>query len=600
MATGKTKYGKQKTGAAGIFSFREHKKLWITVIAAASALVLIAAVVFGFAFYVKGIDTIYPNVSIDGVDLGGKTKAQALDALNEAELAWNSDVQAVVNIYDIYTITVTAEEAGYPTSAGEAVETAYLHGRDKSLLANAVTWLKSRNHETVLRSDSFDNFDENKVRAAIETQTSVISAEAVSGSYTIGEESIEVIRGLPGMTVDPVVIYGFMEEQFRSWDFVPDQYDPDASTPQHVDLEALYDEIYVEPVNARYDTETLEATESVTGVSFDLDAAQKMYDDAVDGDTIVIPIIYTEPEFTTQGVNDSLYRDIIAECTTSLSGSEYPRVTNISLTAQAVNGTVLQPGDEFSFNGIVGERTPDKGYMEAGAYVAGENVNQYGGGICQTSSTIYYCVLHSNLEVLERECHMFIIGYLPLGMDATVDWGTLDLRFRNNRNYPIRIEAFVDEEAEELTVRFHGTIEDDTYVEIESVVVGVRGYETKYQEDPTVTSGEKEKHSGYYGYTVDVYKHIYDGDGTLLETIYLGQDIYEHRDRLVLVPVGSISPSPGTTPAATPAPTAAPAATPTAAPAATPEPTPEPTPAPTPEPTPEPAPEPTPTPAAEP
>jgi len=431
-----------------------------------------------------------------------------------------------------------------------------------------------------LTSDSFDNYDAELVRAVVDNQAAEISDKAVSGSYTVAKDAIQVVKGLPGMTVDAQELYGMVEAQFRDGKFTPALYEPDTSDAQQVDLQAIYDDMFVEPVNAEYDPETGKATESVTGISFDLKAAQKQYDDAVDGETIRIPIIFTEPEFTTEGINESLFRDIIAECTTSLSGSEYPRINNIDLTAQAVNGTILQPGDEFSFNGTVGERTPDKGYMEAGAYVGGENVNQYGGGICQSSSTIYACVLYSNLEVLERECHMFVVGYLPLGMDATVDWGTLDMRFRNNRNYPIRIEAAVDWDEEELTVRFFGTKENDNYVEIESIVVGSRGYKTVYEESETVKTGEKEKHSGYYGYTVDVYKHIYDGDGNLIETIYLGQDLYEHRDRLVLVPVGSISPSPGTTTAPTDAPSEQPTEAPTEEP--TPEATQEVTPAPVP------------------
>ena len=99
----------------------------------------------------------------------------------------------------------------------------------------------------------------------------------------------------------------------------------------------------------------------------------------------------------------------------------------------------MNSGDVFSYNGVVGQRTAARGYQAAPAYVQGETVDEIGGGICQTSSTIYYAVLHTTLEIVERHAHMYSVGYVPDGMDATVYFGLSDFRFKNNTDYPVKI-----------------------------------------------------------------------------------------------------------------------------------------------------------------
>ena len=136
-------------------------------------------------------------------------------------------------------------------------------------------------------------------------------------------------------------------------------------------------------------------TQSVTGVSFDLEEARRMLDAAQTGATVVIPLIKTEPTVTAEQLNALLFRDILSEKATYVSGTSN-RIHNVKLAAAAMNGKVLNPGDIFSYNETLGERTTEKGYREAGAYVGGKTVLEVGGGICQGSSTLYYCVLYAD------------------------------------------------------------------------------------------------------------------------------------------------------------------------------------------------------------
>jgi vancomycin resistance protein YoaR len=117
------------------------------------------------------------------------------------------------------------------------------------------------------------------------------------------------------------------------------------------------------------------------------------------------------------------------------------RLGNIRIAAGHINGTLLKPGDIFSYNAIVGPRGEDGGYREAPILIRGRHDKGIAGGICQTSGTLFNAVLHSGLQIVEREHHSTPIGYLPVGLDATVSYGSLDFKFRNDTGAPVYVAA---------------------------------------------------------------------------------------------------------------------------------------------------------------
>jgi hypothetical protein len=204
-----------------------------------------------------------------------------------------------------------------------------------------------------------------------------------------------------------------------------------------------------------------------------------------------------------------------------------------------MNGYVLNPGDVFSFNEVVGQRTAARGYKAAGAYVGGRVVDEIGGGICQASSTLYTGVLHSNLKVVERSNHSFIITYLPLGHDATVSWGGPDFKFENDTPYPVKIEAAV--EGLTLTVRLYGTKTDELRYETEYVQLSTSAFREVHEESERVQPGEtKVESTGHPGYVVEMYMLVYDGNGELAERRFISKSSYKPQNRVILHPVGSL------------------------------------------------------------
>jgi len=377
-----------------------------------------------------------------------------------------------------------------------------------------------------------------------------------------------------------------------------------------VDFDALYSLIYKEAVPAEYDPETLAVSESVTGVSFDIAAARASYASAETGELVVVPLVFTEPEVSTDSLTSLLFRDVLSQNKTYIDGSSN-RLNNVTLAASIVNGTVLNPGDVFSYNGTVGKRTTEAGFKSAGAYVGGRTVQEIGGGICQVSSALYDCTLYAELEVVERRNHQFTVAYLPVGNDATVNWGTTDYKFKNNTEYPIRIE--IETDGRNMITRFVGTKTTTHTVKIESSYLSTIPYTTTEVEDETIAPGtSKVDTNGSNGCSVATYRLRYDENGVFIDKEYINKSTYNPHTKIVLVPIGYLtSPDPNALPDpnASPDPTGDPAAPPTdnggsaeippdehvtPSPDVTTPDEPTPTPAETPETTPEPEPDPAP------
>ncbi len=133
---------------------------------------------------------------------------------------------------------------------------------------------------------------------------------------------------------------------------------------------------------------------------------------------------------------------ILGTYTTEFGLWDKPRTKNILLSAKSLDYIIIPSGGTFSFNKIVGDRTIDKGYEESTVFVYDQKVKGVGGGVCQVSTTLYNAVAYANMEILERHTHKREIFYAPKGRDATVDYPTLDFRFKNNKPYDIQIRAY--------------------------------------------------------------------------------------------------------------------------------------------------------------
>lgn len=272
---------------------------------------------------------------------------------------------------------------------------------------------------------------------------------------------------------------------------------------------------------------------------------------------------------------------------------------NMKLALESMNGKVVQPGATFSFNGTTGDTTNGSlGYLPAGAIANNQSIMAYGGGICQASTTLYGAVIRSDLEIVTRYNHLWPSTYVPIGLDATVDYPGLDFQFRNSTEYPIYIQAGMS--GTKLTVTLYG-YKDPSYDYIE---VTSKQTETIAKPKAQITVDNSLKkgeivcdNKGNAGSRATATK-LYYKDGVVVKTESLPSSYYRPVAPVYRVGPGtdtsSIGGSSSSSSTSTPKPTAKPTTKPTTKPTPTPKPTPKPTAKPTPTPTPEPTPEATP------
>ncbi len=269
--------------------------------------------------------------------------------------------------------------------------------------------------------------------------------------------------------------------------------------PEEPDLAAICGAYASEPVNDTLDSGSFAIIHGTYGTAVPQNALAEQIRKAGYGESIRIPILYLPPELMGQEV---YFQEVLGYCETRHNNNAN-RNHNLQLQCDALNGLVLQPGELFSMNDTLGERTKERGYLPAPAYSGNRLVDSPGGGVCQGTTTLYNCVLLADLEVVQRLCHGARVGYVPLGLDAAVNWLTTDFQFRNNWNLPIQIRAWLEDGY--MKMQILGTDEKDYYIKMETgtgeddFAYYARSYKCKYsKETDELLSREVEAYSTYY------------------------------------------------------------------------------------------------------
>lgn len=178
----------------------------------------------------------------------------------------------------------------------------------------------------------------------------------------------------------------------------------------------------------------------------------KILDASRNGDNVDLPLYLMESNYKVEDI-PSLDDVIVASFTTYFNSSEIGRSKNVELSAKALENIVVGDGDYFSFNTMVGERTEARGYQPALEIINKELVMGIGGGICQTSSTLFNAVDQTGVRITERHHHSLNVGYVPIGRDATVSYGTLDFKFQNTSGAPFLIKTFYSDDMLTIEIR---------------------------------------------------------------------------------------------------------------------------------------------------
>lgn len=404
--------------------------------------ILLVAVVYGtFLIMTEKSTTIAKGVYIKNIDVSGLTREQAKEKINN----YISSVipEEIKLTHNGFETSLSTSQLSIYFNTDEAVNMAYNIGKTGNIFQKNLTILQTRLSKTTI--DPGFSIDMDQLKKDLEDISSKLPDKIIESSCYIDGNKLIITKGKAGKTVKVDDSAKNIKQAINDLKIENNSLEllTEDSTPKEIDLDAVYNEIHKEPVNAYYSQNPYVVHPSENGMDFSitLDEAKNMLKE--EKDEYVVPLKVLYPSVTTNMIGTEAFPDLLSEFSTKYAASNKNRTTNLILAAKKINGTVLMPGETFSYNKVVGARTIQAGYKEAPIYVSGRVEDGIGGGICQITTTLYNAVVYANLDIVERSNHQFVPSYAGPSRDATVVYGAIDFKFKNNRDYLIKIACSV-------------------------------------------------------------------------------------------------------------------------------------------------------------
>lgn len=393
-----------------------------------------------FAFSLKGSSNIFSGIYIKNVDVSNLNKQ---DAKNKIDNYIKNNIPEEITLkHGDYETTISTSELDIKFDTKSAVAVAYNFGRSGNVFSDGFEVLGNmffnKNVEPTL------SFNEESLTKILKDISTKLPDKLIESGYYIDGNNLILNKGTEGNIINVEAMSKVIKDNIQSLnlngkiDIITQTAKPDL-----LDVNKIYNEVHKDPVDASFTLEPRSVTPSKNGIDFaiSLDEAKSKLKESEKECVIPLKVVY--PNVTTNMIGNEAFPDELSRFSTNYAASNTNRTTNLVLAAGKINGTVLMPGETFSYNQVVGERTIAAGYKEAPIYVSGKVEDGLGGGICQITTTLYNAVVYANLEIVERTNHQFVPSYVGAGRDATVVYGAIDFKFKNNRNYPIKIVCSV-------------------------------------------------------------------------------------------------------------------------------------------------------------
>lgn len=516
----------------------ESKKSKAKIVLLTAVILVIILAILSTIFAIINIpnNKIINGITIGKIDVSKLTQEEAISLLKEV-YATKMESQIFL-AHGEYETSVTYQALEVDFQIEKAVKKAYAIGRNGNLFKDNIdilkSWTKGQNVEIEA------TIDNDMISQIAQNINNNIDGAVEEASYYIEKENAKliIISGKEGLKVDEKQL---LEDIYM----VLDENTEDAqkldvpvvqAIPEEINIEKIHEEVYKEVKDAYYTTNPFTIYPEEDGVDFSVEDAKTMLTEEKEKYEITLTI--TKPSKTVKEIGTEAFPDLLATFSTNYQASNVNRTTNLKLAANKVNGTVLLPNQEFSYNKTVGERTPEAGFKNAAVFSGGKVVDGIGGGICQISTTLYDAVIMANLNVTVRRNHQFVTSYVPAGKDATVVWGSQDFKFVNTRKYPVRITATVSGGV--ATVQVWGVKEEVEYdITIETKKTATIEYTTQFVQDPSLPAGQqKVVQAGSNGRKVEAYK-VTRLNGQIVSKTLLSKDTYNPMKKIVHVGTGN-------------------------------------------------------------
>lgn len=505
------------------------------VITFSIVLILLIMSVFSIAFALMNINNkkILKGISILEIDVGELTVEDAKKRINDAiNQKFSNEKDSLVLRHGELEVSVNANTFNAKFDVDTAVAEAYNIGRGGNIVTNnyAILWNKFFPKEIEAKL----HWDEEFMNTTISDTNSKMKDAVVDYSYYIEDKKLIVVKGKEGYIIQKQELQNQIVKQLENihTPYQEIEIPVEKKQPSPIDIEKIRKEIYKEPKDAYVERNPTKVHVEEDGIDFgiSLEEAKKLIQE--EKEEYEIPLKITQAKRKLADLGEEAFSEQLATFSTIYDASARNRAYNVELATKKINGTIIRPGETFSYNKTVGSRTIEAGWKEGTAYIAGKVVPSVGGGVCQVSSTLYNTALLANLEITERTNHTFTVDYVAASRDATVYYGSLDFCFKNTRTYPIKIVATAQNGV--CKISMYGIKEDVEYeVIIQSKITSYINNTTTYKEDPTLEEGkEVVEQIGFPGCRSEGYK-IVKHNGKIISQTLLSKDTYSPQERIV-------------------------------------------------------------------
>ncbi len=498
------------------------KKRTVCIISICIALAVVVGI---FSYLAVGAmtDKAYDGVYVGGIDVGGKDKKEIEKIISNtySKEEINPVFECDGEKFQIYSSEVYLSP-NFETTALDAVNT----GKDGNVFIKTYNMLKIKRNKKVLNVNL--ECDMNLMEYAIREHLEHKMTDVIQPDVQIGSDCLTVTNGKDGKGINIAQLMKKISSAYTKGELSKTiNLEIETLKPDIIDAQSFIKEYNRAPADAvcNSDGDNITITPEVIGVKIDPDETRKIIENNKNNhDPYTIPAVITYPGVSAKELEAEFTDCIIGTYSTDYSTSSANRKENIRLASEKINGLILNPGEEFSFNGVVGPRTASNGYKIAQVYVGSKTVDGIGGGICQVSSTLYNTAVLADLEIVYRTNHSKPVSYIPLGRDATVSYGTIDFIFKNNKETPVKIETIAD--GSKLTINIYGRKKYLKDISIETVITGSRAFSVTEIEDDTMYEGERvTEEKGSNGIITQSYKIVKE-NGEIISRTNLAKSSY--------------------------------------------------------------------------
>ena len=413
-------------------------------------IILVAILIIAtFIFYVQieKNDKIQPGVFIKGINVSGLTRDEAIALVNN-ELADDLD-NHIELIYKNNSYYLELEQINAKFDIDSSVDYALNVAKNNGFFVNMNDYISIIINNIDIEPKLI--YNEEALISYLETIETYLPDQLQQPYYYIEDDELIITNGVIGVGIEIEQLKKTILDSIQDVSFSRRYIDIPTyeKIPDSIDVDKIHDEVYREVKNAYFTTEPYAVFADVTGIDFNVERVKEKINENPGAEEFVQDLIYTKADVTVNDLGKEAFPDLLASFSTKYPTSNTDRTTNLRLAANKIDGTVVMPGEIFSYNKVVGKRTIAAGYKEAAVYQDGGVTNGLGGGICQISTTLYNAAIKANMEIETRRNHMFVPSYIEA------------FKFKNRRNYPVKIETSVSGGV--AKVNFYGLKNDDEY-----------------------------------------------------------------------------------------------------------------------------------------